>query len=298
MERVRWLVDETALDALHQPVIVMAFTGWNDAADAASAAVRTLIETTSATAVAEFDPEPFTDFATTRPHVRLDAERRRTIIWPTVGIWSVSLPGTDALLVLGPEPALRWRLFSDEMVAIAQRMRSPLTLTLGALLADVPHTRPTPMIGTASDTDLIERFELEASRYEGPTGIVGVLQWAFSEAGIPAASLWAAVPGYAAQVASPKASLALLERTCFMLGTPVPRTSLPADSVDYERQISELISTDDDLVAYVSRLESMVDSDLDDDITGPTPLDESVADDPDALVSEVEEFLREHDTDG
>lgn len=298
MDRVRWLVENHELDALQQPVMVIAFTGWNDAADAASTAVRTLIESTGARAVAEFDPEPFTDFATTRPHVRLDEERRRTIVWPTVGVWSVSLPGADALLVLGPEPALQWRLFCDDMVEIAQRVDSPLAIALGALLADVPHSRPTPIIGTASDLDLVDRFELEPSRYEGPTGIVGVLQWAFGEAGIPAASLWAAVPGYAAQIPSPRASLALLQRTCGLLGTPIPRSPLPDAALSYDQQVDELISSDDDLLMYITRLEAMVDEagGVEGDITGPTPL-EDVVDDPDVLVSEVEDFLREHEGD-
>jgi proteasome assembly chaperone (PAC2) family protein len=293
MDHVRWLVDDIALT---NPVIVAAFTGWNDAGDAASTALRTMIETSGATALAEIDPEPFTDFATTRPHVALDAQRNRSIIWPTVGVWGASLPGTDVVLVMGPEPALRWRSFCEQIIGIAQRVDAPMGFTLGALLADVPHTRRTHIIGTGTDTGLIERFELERSRYEGPTGIVGVLHDALSRSGLPTASLWAAVPGYASQLPSPRAAFALLDRLCAMMGTPAPVTAIANQIADYDAQVDALISDDDDLVTYVRRLESMVDEISDDDVV----LDDSPIDDTDSetLAAEVEQFLRDHDTDG
>ncbi|MDW3214803.1 MAG: PAC2 family protein [Ilumatobacteraceae bacterium] len=293
MDHVRWLADDISLT---NPVIVAAFTGWNDAADAASTALRTMIETSGATALAEIDPEPFTDFATTRPHVALDEQRNRSIIWPTVGVWGASLPGTDVVLVMGPEPALRWRTFCDQITGIAQRVDAPMGFTLGALLADVPHTRRTQIIGTGTDTDLIERFDLERSRYEGPTGIVAVLHDAWSRCGLPTASLWAAVPGYAAQLPSPRAAVALLDRLCTMMGTPAPTTAITNQIADYDAQVDALISDDDDLVTYVRRLESMVDEMSGDD-TGSTtsPIDDT---DPESLAAEVEQFLRDHDTDG
>ena len=293
MDHVRWLVDDIALT---NPVIVAAFTGWNDAGDAASTALRTMIETSGATALAEIDPEPFTDFATTRPHVALDAQRNRSIIWPTVGVWGASLPGTDVVLVMGPEPALRWRGFCEQIIGIARRVDAPMGFTLGALLADVPHTRRTHIIGTGTDTGLIERFELERSRYEGPTGIVGVLHDALSRSGLPTASLWAAVPGYASQLPSPRAAFALLDRLCAMMGTPAPVTAIANQIADYDAQVDALISDDDDLVTYVRRLESMVDEISDDDVV----LDDSPIDDTDSetLAAEVEQFLRDHDTDG
>jgi proteasome assembly chaperone (PAC2) family protein len=293
MDHVRWLVDDIALT---NPVIVAAFTGWNDAGDAASTALRTMIETSGATALAEIDPEPFTDFATTRPHVTLDAQRNRSIIWPTVGVWGASLPGTDVVLVMGPEPALRWRGFCEQIIGIARRVDAPMGFTLGALLADVPHTRRTHIIGTGTDTGLIERFELERSRYEGPTGIVGVLHDALSRSGLPTASLWAAVPGYASQLPSPRAAFALLDRLCAMMGTPAPVTAIANQIADYDAQVDALISDDDDLVTYVRRLESMVDEISDDDVV----LDDSPIDDTDSetLAAEVEQFLRDHDTDG
>jgi proteasome assembly chaperone (PAC2) family protein len=291
MDHVRWLADDVALT---NPVLVAAFTGWNDAGDAASTAVRTMVETSGAVAIAEIDPEPFTDFATVRPHVRLDDQRNRSIVWPTVGVWGASLPGGDVILVLGPEPALRWRTFCEQIIDIAQRFDSPLGFTLGALLADVPHTRRTQIIGTATDASLVERFELERSRYEGPTGIVGVLHDALSRSGLPTASLWAAVPGYASQLPSPRASFALLARLCSMMGTPAPVSTIASQIADYDAQVDALIADDDDLVTYVRRLEAMVDEISDDDVG----LEDASIDDTDTelLAAEVEQFLRDHDT--
>ncbi len=293
------MTDPEGLTLTH-PVFVAAFTGWNDAGDAASTAVRTLIETSGATPIAEIDPEVFTDFATVRPHVRLDDDRRRSIVWPTVGIWSASLPGTDVVLVLGPEPALRWRTFCEQLTAVAEVSGATMGLTVGALLADVPHTRPTQLIGTATDDALVDRFDLERSRYEGPTGIVGVLHDALSRRGLPTASLWAAVPGYASQLASPRAAMALVERACSMMGTPAPVSRLAEAIADYDARVAAMIADDDDLVTYVSRLEEMVDEmadhdeALDDDLDPLDALDEA---DPELLAAEVEQFLRERTTD-
>ena len=295
MEHVRWIADPDEV-ALTNPVVLAAFTGWNDAGDAASTALRTMIETSDAIALAEIDPEPYTDFATVRPHVKLDADRNRSIVWPTVGVWGASLPGTDVLLVLGPEPALRWRSFCEQITGIAARMGAPTAFTMGALLADVPHTRRTQIIGTATDSDLVERFDLERSRYEGPTGIVGVLHDALTRSGLPTASLWAAVPGYASQFPSPRATFALLDRVCAMMGTPAPVAAIADQIADYDAQVDALISDDDDLVTYVRRLETMADemSGIDRDIDDGPP-DLEVDADPDQLASEVEQFLRDHD---
>lgn len=294
MEHVRWLADADRV-GLNNPVLVAAFTGWNDAGDAASTAVRTLIETSHAAPLAEIDPEPFTDFATVRPHVMLDADRRRSIVWPTVGVWTASLPGTDVVLVLGPEPSLRWRLFCEQLVGLSERMGVTMGLAIGALLADVPHTRPTHIVGTATDEALIDRFELERSRYEGPTGIVGVLHDALSRAGLPTASLWAAVPGYTSQLPSPRAAIALVERACSMMGTPAPVARLAAQVDDYDAKVAALIADDDDLVTYVVRLEEMVDEmSVDEELDELDALDD---DDPEMLAAEVEQFLRDRDTD-
>ncbi|MDO8362263.1 MAG: PAC2 family protein [Actinomycetota bacterium] len=303
MEHVRWLAQPT----LQRPMLIAAFTGWNDAADAASNGVRHLVEAWRAQPLAEIDPEEFTDFATVRPHVRLTSEAKRSIVWPTVGIWSASTPGGDVILVLGPEPALRWRLFTQQVIGVAQRYQASMVLTLGALLADVPHTRPVQLIGTATEQSVIDRFDLQRSRYEGPTGIVGVLHDACGAADIASASLWAAVPAYASQVPSPKASLALVERACEMLGTPGPTARLQSEANDYDTRVSAFVNDDNDLVGYVARLESMSDSgeldefDGDDDDDDDDTVGGELADDghpagevdSDELMAEVERFLRD-----
>jgi proteasome assembly chaperone (PAC2) family protein len=302
MEHVRWLAEPV----LRNPTVIAAFTGWNDAGDSASNAVRQLVEGWGARALAEIDPEEFTDFATVRPHVRLANGFTRTIVWPTVGLWSASMPGGDVIIVLGPEPALRWRLFTEQVIAVAQRYESRLVLTLGALLADVAHTKPVHLIGTATDQDLIDRFELQRSRYEGPTGIVGVLHDACATAGIQSASLWAAVPAYASQVPSPKASLALISRACDILGTPPPVGSLGHDAMEYEARVTSIVNDDDDLLGYVSRLESMsgvdddesldvADEDDDDAVGGENGDDAGVEAEvnSDTLITELERFLRD-----
>lgn len=286
-EHVRWMAEPS----LTRPVLICGFTGWNDAGDASSAALRTMIESWGAEALAEIDPEVFTDFATVRPQVKLDNEQRRSIVWPTVGVWSASLPGTDVILILGPEPALRWRLFSEQIVGIAERYGVTMAISMGALLADVPHSRPVPLIGTATDDTLIDRFELQRSQYEGPTGIVGVLHDALQSAGLATASLWAAVPGYASQIPSPKAALALVERACSMIGTPAPLSQLASSAAEYDAQVAALIGDDDDMIEYLSRLEQMSDDNvvLDERLSSAPPVD------PDALVEEVEQFLRDRD---
>jgi proteasome assembly chaperone (PAC2) family protein len=288
-EHVRWLAEPS----LNNPVLIAAFTGWNDAGDAASSALRTMVESWGAAALAEIDPESFTDFATVRPSVRLDEEHHRSIVWPTVGVWSVSLPGTDVILVLGPEPALRWRLFCEQIGGIAERFGATMAISLGALLADVPHSRPVPLIGTAADDALMERFELERSQYEGPTGIVGVLQHALNAAGLPTASLWAAVPGYASQVPSPKAAMALVERACTMIGTPAPLSRLASGAAEYDARVAALIGDDDDMVEYLNRLEQMTDEQNapDDSLISADPVD------PEQLMDEVEQFLRDNTDD-
>lgn len=298
-EHVRWLATPT----LTRPTVVAAFTGWNDAGDAASNSVRHLIESWQAQPLAEIDPEDFTDFATVRPHVRLDDDGRRHIVWPTVGVWSASTPGGDVILILGPEPALRWRLFSEQVIGIARHCGSTMMLTLGALLADVPHSRPVQLIGTATEQSMIDRFDLQRSRYEGPTGIVGILHDACARHDVASASLWAAVPAYASQVPSPKASLALIQRACDMIGSPAPIASLVRQSDEYDTRVSTLVHEDDDLMGYVARLESMVDDgrfdendddvdDEDDDSNRSTSGSANPASS-DELVAEVERFLRD-----
>ncbi len=288
MEHVRWHAQPT----LRSPTIVAAFTGWNDAADAASGAVRAMIEGWDAKVLASIDPEEFTDFATTRPHVRLSEQGAREIVWPQTAMWYVSTPGADVVLLLGPEPALRWRLFTEQIVGVAQQIGASMLITLGALLADVSHRRPAQVIGSATDDDLLERFDLQRSKYEGPTGIVGVLQHAATESDLKSVGLWAATPAYAAQVTSPKAALALVQRATTMIGTPGPIAALAGEIPGYESQIDEFVNADADLSAYVHRLEDASDGDDDDaDATPPA----MAAPTGDELIQELEQFLRDQD---
>ncbi|MHB1091157.1 MAG: PAC2 family protein [Ilumatobacteraceae bacterium] len=297
MNHVRWL----SKPVLKNPTIVAAFTGWNDAADAASNAVRNLVEGWGAVPLAEIDPEEFTDYATIRPHIRLKDGVTRNIVWPTVGLWHVSGAGGDIILMLGPEPSLKWRLFSEQILGVADHFSSSMMLTLGSLLADVPHTRPVQIIGTANDTELVERFNLQRSRYEGPTGIVGVLHDACSHAALPSAALWAAVPAYASQVPSPKASLSLMRRSCEIIGTPAPIATIMNLIERYEEQVNSLVSDDEDLAAYVERLETMSDNgmNLDDEIDDHQLQFDFATDKGDdesdaaILMDEVEQFLRD-----
>ncbi len=272
--------------ALRRPVLVAAFEGWNDAADAASSAARYLRDRWSARPFGDIDPEEFYDFSSTRPHVRLVDGVTRQIDWPSNELSVAELPGTsrDVVVLLGTEPQLRWRTFASEVVGLAGRLNIELVVILGALLADVPHTRPVRVTGTAADAGLVERLDLAHSTYEGPTGIVGVLHDAFRQAGLPSASLWAAVPHYVAATPSPKASLALVRRTARLLSTSVTTDDLQSAAEDYERQVSEVVAADDDVSAYVSRLEASVDEGDLADMEIPSG---------DALAAELERFLRD-----
>jgi len=297
IDHVHWLSKPT----MRNPVMISAFTGWNDAADAASTAVRTLIEAWSATPLAEINPEDFTDFASTRPIVRLKDGVTRTIVWPTVTMWHASTPGSDVILVLGPEPSLRWRLFTEQILSVASHFDASMMISLGALLADVPHNKPIQLIGTASDSNMIERFDLQRSQYEGPTGILGVLLDACNEASLPSASLWAAVPAYASQIPSPKAAAALISRAGEIIGTPAPIGLLQQAIEAYERRVNQIVDEDEDLAAYVERLDSSGEGDYEDDEDEDDgqmsfDFDEDNAEVSAAsLADEVEQFLRDQE---
>ncbi|MDQ6727864.1 MAG: PAC2 family protein, partial [Actinomycetota bacterium] len=259
MEYVHWQDRPT----LRRPVLVAAFEGWNDAADAASSATRYLRDRWSARPFATIDPEDFYDFSSTRPQVRMARGITREIVWPEAEFSAASLPGTsrDVVVLLGHEPQLKWRTFTEQVVGVAGELGIEMIVILGALLADVAHTRPVRVTGTAADPDLVTRLGLGQSTYEGPTGIVGVLHDAFARAGLPSASLWAAVPHYVASTPSPKASLALVERAAVLLSTSVTTADLEVAALDYERQVSEVVAADDDVSAYVRRLEASADED-------------------------------------
>jgi proteasome assembly chaperone (PAC2) family protein len=243
--------------SLRDPVLVAAFEGWNDAGDAATAAVEHLEQAWSAEAVAALDPDGYYDFQVTRPTVSLVDGTTRRITWPTTrfSVCRLATSGRDLVLVRGVEPNLRWRAFCEELLAVAAELEASMVVTLGALLADNPHTRPVPVSGTASDPGTAAALGLEHSRYEGPTGIVGVLQDAAQRAGLPAASFWAAVPHYVAQPPCPKATVALLRRVEDLLDVPVPLGELPEQARDWERRVDELAAEDSDVAEYIAALE-------------------------------------------
>ena len=278
---------------LERPVVVVAFEGWNDAGDAASLALSYLARASSAERFASIDPEEFYDFTETRPQVRLAGGGDRLIDWPEVELLSARLPpagavpARDLLLVRGVEPQLKWRTFCQLLADVAVGYRAEMGLILGALLADVPHTRPVRVTGSADDEGLAVRLGLAPSGYEGPTGIVGVLHHTFSRAGVPSASFWASVPHYVHQVPSPKAALALVERSASVIGATVDPLDLRVAAVDYERQVSERVADDEDAAAYVAQLEEADDAETDRQVPTLTA-------DPDRLAEEVERFLRHH----
>jgi proteasome assembly chaperone (PAC2) family protein len=247
VEHIRW--DDRP--PLHEPVLVAAFGGWNDAGDAATGAVRYLVDHYDADRFAEVEAEDFFDFTATRPHVRIEDGDHRSITWPSTELFAATLPGgQDAVLV-----------------------------TLGAMVAEVPHSRPVRVVGTVTDPDLRSELELPPSTYEGPTGIVGVLTAACATAGLSTVSLWAAVPTYVPSAPSPKAALALVEQTAQVLGIWLPTTDLEIAAASYERQVSELVEEDEETADYVRTLESNHDNDIDQPAR--------------SLVEEVERYLRD-----
>jgi proteasome assembly chaperone (PAC2) family protein len=267
---------------LRAPVMVCAFKGWNDAGEAASAALSYIKDSFDARAVADIDPEDFYDFTSTRPEVRIEDDVR-VIDWPSNEFSATSLPGSgrDLVLLHGVEPQLRWRTFADQVLEVAEAFDASMVVTLGALLAEVPHSRPVSVVGTAYDQGVVTRLGLAPSAYQGPTGIVGVLHDRCRTAGIESASLWATVPTYVPGAPSPKATLALVEKTAELLGEGVITTDLEIASASYERQIDELVDDDEETQAYVAALEQRHDEQLS-------------STDPVELVEEVERFLREH----
>jgi len=296
MEHVTWAARPT----LRHPVMVAAFAGWNDAAEAATTAVRYLHDTWHAHPFATISAEEFVDFSTTRPTVRLRDGVTREIVWPDTELSVAVLPGAahDVIVLQGSEPQLRWKTFCRQITDVATGLGVEMVLTLGALLADVPHSRPVSIIGTASEPELIARHGLQRSRYEGPTGIVGAVHDACATARLPSASLWAAAPSYVAHARSPKAALALVERACTVVGVHVATGDLEAAARAYERDIDELVEADDDTAAYVRRLEALIDDgDYGDDGDDEAGTDEAGAPvdvaSSDQLVEEVERFLRE-----
>ncbi len=241
--------------------MVCAFRGWNDAGEAASTAVSFINDRFESSEVAKLDPEEFYDFTEVRPMVRLTEGLTREIEWPENMVSAAPVPGADGDLVTfrGVEPSLRWRRFSENLVATARELDVRMVITLGALLADVPHTRPVSITGFASEESLLGDLGYEPTSYQGPTGIVGVLHHAFAEAGLPAASLWASVPHYVAAAPNPKVALALVRAFEGTAKVVVDASELEEAAEDYERQVSAAVASDPEVKAFVERLEVAMD---------------------------------------
>jgi proteasome assembly chaperone (PAC2) family protein len=243
--------------------MVCAFKGWNDAGEAATAALSYIKGSFDAHDVGGIDPEEFYDFTAVRPTVRLTEGSVRKIEWPENSFSVARVAGADADLVLlhGVEPSLRWRRFTDDVIAAARELGAQMVITLGALLAEVPHSRPVAVTGITSDEGLVERLGLEPPSYEGPTGIVGVLQRACADAGLPAVSLWASVPHYVAASPNPKVALALVRAFEGAAGLAVDGGELEEAAEDYERQVTVAVASDPEVKAFVERLENAMDED-------------------------------------
>ena len=283
MQPLEW---EYRPDGLRAPALICAFKGWNDAADAASTAITFVGSALGARRFATIDPEEFYDFQDTRPRIKLVDGDTRKVEWPAIELYEARVPRAprDLVLLVGNEPSLRWRTFTKVIVELAEAIGVQLVVTLGALLADVPHTRPVSVTGLASDPALVARLSLSQSSYEGPTGIVGVLHGACADAGMPSASLWAAVPHYIAAAPNPKAALALVRKLEGLVGVAVDATDLENATSDYDRQVNVAVQSDPEVQAFVERLEQAASGDDVDD--PPIPSGDSIARD-------LQRFLRQ-----
>jgi proteasome assembly chaperone (PAC2) family protein len=285
MQPLSW---ERRPDRLRAPALVCAFKGWNDAGECATSALSFMGASLDAARFATIDPEEFLDFQATRPSVRLVDGLSREVEWPQWEIHEARIPRAprDLILLSGPEPSMRWRTYCQTVVELAEALGVQLVVSLGALLADVPHSRPVSVTGMASDLGLIERMDLEPPTYEGPTGITGVLHAACADAGIPSCSLWAAVPHYVAVVPNPKGALAILRRLETLVGVTVDATSLEEAAADYERQVSRAVEMDPEVQAFVERLEKAADEE--EGSPDPNRLPSG-----DVLAREFQRFLRQ-----
>ncbi len=289
MQPLQW---EHRPDGLRAPALVCAFKGWNDAADAASSAIEFVGSALNGERFATIDPEEFYDFQATRPRTKLVDGQTREIVWPAVELFAARVPRAprDLILMSGTEPSFRWRTFCQLVVELAEVLGTQLVVTLGALLADVPHTRPISVTGLSSDKALVSRLGLAPSSYEGPTGIVGILHAACQQAGLPSASLWAAVPHYIAATPNPKAALALVRKLEGLVGVAVDASELEGAAADYERQVNVAVQSDPDVQAFVERLEQAAGSEADDEPTS-LPSGETIARD-------LQRFLRQRGGEG
>ena len=272
---------------LRRPVLIAAFRGWNDGGQGATLGGSFLAKQWGAESFAEIDPENFYDFQAVRPNVSLEDGLTRKLDWPSNTFLHAPITGLDrdAVILLGVEPNLRWKTYSALVLEVVQELEVELVVTLGSLLADVPHTRPAPVSAAASDPSLVEELGVEPSRYEGPTGIVGVLLDACRQAGLPSVSLWAAVPHYVSLAPSPRAALALCRRLGELIGTDIDLAELEQAGEEYSEQVTEAVASDAETAAYVEELERRVD------------LMEAAEELPsgESLAAELTRFLRERE---
>ena len=272
------------LEDLDDPVVIAAFEGWNDAGEAATSAVKYFLDRFNAIKIGTIESEEFFDFTISRPVIEIP-DKQREIIWPATEIHVAKMSDSkhDLVIIVGHEPQLRWRTFTDQIIEIASISKSHMVTTVGSLLTDIPHSRPVKVFGSSDDSDLAQRLNLPPSTYEGPTGIVGVVNSVLREKGMPTMSLWAGVPSYVSGANSPKAALALVERLAEVLQIGIACTDLEIASAAYERQINELVAEDMDTAEYVNQLEE--------DFENKSEVEEQDGN-PELLVSEVEDFLR------
>jgi proteasome assembly chaperone (PAC2) family protein len=278
---------------LRGPVLLAAFDGWNDAGEAATTAIDAVAEALGAETFATVDPDEFYDFQVTRPTVHL-VDDLRQVDWPTVELRAARLPGADhdLIVVRGHEPNLRWRTFANEIVEVARSFGAGMLVTVGALLADVPHTRPVQVVSSAGDRNLAERLGLSISRYEGPTGILGVLGEVATRAGIPTVGLWAALPHYLNLAPNPWGAMALVQELGRLLPLPVDTSALAGQTEAFDAAVADLVEENPELAGYIERLEADADDEDDEDDEDGSP---GLADvPPEELVAEVERFLRDH----
>jgi proteasome assembly chaperone (PAC2) family protein len=276
---------------LRGPVLLVAFDGWNDAGEAATTALDAIGDALAAETFATIDPEEFFDFQATRPTVRL-VDGYRRVEWPAIELRAARLPAADhdLIVVRGHEPNLRWRTFASEIIQVASSLGVEMLVTVGALLADVPHTRPVQVVSSAGDRDLAERLGLSVSRYEGPTGILGVLGDLASGEGIPTVGLWAALPHYLNLAPNPWGAMALIEELRRLLPMAVDTGPLADQTEAFDAAVADLVEENPELAGYIERLEADTDDEDDDEEGSPGLADVP----PEELVAEVERYLRDH----
>jgi proteasome assembly chaperone (PAC2) family protein len=288
-------VEILKIPALRSPVMLIAFSGWNDAADAATGATSHILgawtdgihavdEQTGVVPelIAEVDPEDFYDFQVNRPMVNMDDSHLRSLTWPGTQVFGLQMPELDFdfVIVRGVEPSMKWKTFTQDLIDLAEDLDISMIVTLGSMLADAPHSRPITVTCSGAHPEIANRLGVEVSKYEGPTGILGVIADACLRRGLDAVSLWAAIPHYASNSPSPKATLALVNALEDLLEITLPQGELPTQSLEWESEVDELAREDSDVADYVKALEESKDSALLSDVSG------------DEIARELERFLR------